>query len=77
MNRHNPGRHNRRSIRLPGYDYTQVGAYFVTVVTQNRLCLFGDIENGTMRLNEAGHMVRASGPRFLLITPASASTRSS
>jgi REP element-mobilizing transposase RayT len=57
MNRDKAGRHDRRSIRLPGYDYSQAGAYFVTVVAQNRLCLFGDIENGTMRLNEAGQMV--------------------
>ena len=59
MNRNNAGRHDRRSIRLPGYDYSQAGAYFVTVVTQTRLCLFGDIENGTLRLNEAGRMVQS------------------
>ena len=36
----------RRSIRLKGYDYTQTGAYFVTICTQNRKCLFGDIVDG-------------------------------
>ncbi len=36
--------HHRRSIRLPGYDYSQAGAYFVTIVTQDRACLFGDVE---------------------------------
>ena len=31
-----PEEHGRGSIRLPGYDYTQPGAYFVTICTQNR-----------------------------------------
>ncbi len=34
--------HHRRSIRLKGYDCSQVGAYFVTICTQNRECLFGE-----------------------------------
>ncbi len=50
-------RHHRRSIRLRGYDYAQCGAYFVTICTQGRLCLFGDIAGGLMRLNDAGRMV--------------------
>ena len=45
----------RRSIRLKGYDYTQAGAYFVTIVAHNRTCLFGDILGGDMRLSSAGH----------------------
>ncbi|MDR2173466.1 MAG: hypothetical protein LBE32_04600 [Burkholderiales bacterium] len=48
---------HRRSIRLQGYDYSQVGAYFVTICAQDRACLFGEIMDGDMRLNEAGHMV--------------------
>jgi REP element-mobilizing transposase RayT len=35
-------RGNRRSIRLPGYDYTQPGAYFVTICSQGGECLFDD-----------------------------------
>ncbi|MGI6638719.1 MAG: transposase [Desulfobulbus sp.] len=50
--------HHRRSIRLRGYDYSQAGAYFVTVCTRNRECLFGEIINGEMQLNDAGRMVR-------------------
>jgi len=50
--------HRRRSIRLAGYDYSRTGAYFVTVCTQNRACLFGDIAGGEMRLNVAGEIVR-------------------
>lgn len=50
---------NRRSIRLQGYDYSKAGAYLVTICTHNRECLFGDIVDGEMRLNEAGKMIRA------------------
>jgi REP element-mobilizing transposase RayT len=40
---------------LKGYDYSQTGAYFVTICTRNRACLFGDIADGKMVLNGAGH----------------------
>jgi len=52
-----PQRHRRRSIRLPGYDYSSAGAYFVTICTQNRKRLFGEIVDGEMRLNDAGKIV--------------------
>lgn len=39
----NPGIHHRRSIRLQGYDYSQTGAYFVTICVHDRECLFGEI----------------------------------
>ncbi|MCD6234217.1 MAG: hypothetical protein J7K63_04165 [Candidatus Marinimicrobia bacterium] len=44
--KNNPEYHHRRSIRLKGYDYSQAGAYFVTMCTQNRECLFGEIVDG-------------------------------
>lgn len=34
--KYDPQIHHRRSIRLPGYDYSQPGAYFVTICTYNR-----------------------------------------
>lgn len=40
---HTDNHRQRRSIRLPGYDYAQEGAYFITICTQNRTCLFGRI----------------------------------
>ncbi|MCC6627190.1 MAG: transposase [Chloroflexi bacterium] len=55
--RYDPDRHHRRSIRLKGYDYRQAGAYFVTIVTQDRACLFGEAIDGGMQLNDAGRMV--------------------
>jgi putative transposase len=56
--RYEPERHHRRSIRLKGYDYRQAGAYFITLVTQNRACLFGEVVDGEMRLNAYGEIVR-------------------
>jgi len=56
---YDPNRHHRRSIRLKGYDYSQAGAYFITLCTQDRACLFGKVVNGEMRLNDAGRMVLA------------------
>ena len=53
----NPDIHHRRSIRLPGYDYAQPGAYFVTICTQDRISFFGDVVEGVMHLNNAGRMV--------------------
>ncbi len=53
-----PERHHRRSIRLKGYDYAQAGAYFVTVCTQDRACIFGDVVDGVMYPNDAGRMVQ-------------------
>ncbi len=56
---HGQAKHHRRSIRLQGYDYSQPGSYFVTICTQNHECLFGDIVEGEMVLNDAGQMVQA------------------
>ncbi len=54
MNGYNPNIHHRKSIRLKGYDYSQVGLYFITICTQDRKCLFGKIENVEMVLIDAG-----------------------
>ena len=50
-------RHHRRSIRLPAHDYGQAGAYFMTICTQCRECLFGAVVARKMVLNEPGRMV--------------------
>jgi REP element-mobilizing transposase RayT len=54
---YNPKIHHRRSIRLKGYDYAQSGLYFVTICVQNRACLFGDIVDNEMIMNDAGKMI--------------------
>ncbi len=48
--------HHRRSIRLKGYDYSQSGAYFITICTYNRECLFGKIVDDKMILNQYGEI---------------------
>ncbi|HSL44950.1 MAG TPA: hypothetical protein VK897_16075 [Anaerolineales bacterium] len=56
--RFDPQKHHRRSICLKNYDYTSEGAYYVTIVTQGRVCLFGEIIDGEMHLNEYGQIVQ-------------------
>jgi len=53
-----PQKHHRRSIRLKGYDYSSEGAYYVTIMTQGRESLFGEIVDGEMRINEYGEIVQ-------------------
>ena len=48
----------RKSIRLPEYDYTEPGAYFITIVTHRRQRLFGEIVNGEMQMNEFGKIIQ-------------------
>ncbi|MFM7372811.1 MAG: hypothetical protein ACKO2Z_34520, partial [Sphaerospermopsis kisseleviana] len=55
---YNPEIHHRRSIRLKGYDYSQIGAYFVTICTHHRNCLFGEIVDGEMKLNTNGEVAK-------------------
>ncbi|HET8760925.1 MAG TPA: transposase [Nitrospiria bacterium] len=60
MTNHDFNRPYRRSVRLSGYDYSRAGAYFVTICTEDRACLFGDaVTDGDMRLNDSGRMVIA------------------
>ena len=50
----------RKQLRLPDFDYSMPGAYFVTICTQNKQCLFGAIKNGKMKLNPNGEIVQSS-----------------
>jgi len=52
--------HQRRSIRLCGYDYASHGAYFITICVQDRTCLFGDAIDGEVRFSDAGRMVHST-----------------
>lgn len=56
---YNPNIHHRRSIRLKGYDYSQAGLYFITICCDNKMCLFGNVVNGKMELNDAGKIADA------------------
>ena len=48
----------RRSLRLPAYDYSQAGAYFITVCTQGRVTHFGEVIGCDVQLNEMGKIVQ-------------------
>lgn len=54
--KYNPHLHNRRSVRLKNYDYSQEGAYFITICCKDRAHLFGQIINGEMLLNANGNI---------------------
>lgn len=56
--KYNPDRHHRQSIRLKGHDYSQTGVYFITICTQNMECLFGEVVDGKMVLNDGGRIVQ-------------------
>ena len=56
---YNPNIHHRHSIRLKDYDYSQAGAYFITICAWQRECLFGEIVDGKMVLNDVGQIVKS------------------
>lgn len=67
--RFDPESHRRRSIRLKGYDYSQLGPYFVTIVTRDSGCLFGEVVEGEMRMNDAGRRVHQVSDELAMFYP--------
>jgi len=51
-------RYRNESSRLPGWDYSREGIYFITICTANREYLFGMIHNKKMKLSEIGEIVK-------------------
>ena len=66
---YNPQIHNRRSMRLKGYDYSQPGLYFITICCQDKICRFGKIENDEMILNEFGKIAHDEWEKTPQIRP--------
>lgn len=60
---YNPDIHKRRSVRLKDYDYKSNGAYFITICTFKKDCLFGDIADGSVQLSEYGRIVEREWTR--------------
>jgi REP element-mobilizing transposase RayT len=61
---------NRKTTRLRDYDYRQFGAYYVTICSQNKKSIFGEVINGQMMSNEIGNIVVSCWqrlPRFFNI----------
>jgi len=52
-----PAEHHRRTIRIPGYDYSLPGGYYVTIVIHGREHLLGKIVDGNMKLDRFGRIV--------------------
>jgi len=66
----NPYRNRgRRSMRLKGFDYTSPGAYFITICTDDRVCLFGQVANCEMHLNKYGVLAADEWMRTQVIRP--------
>lgn len=51
---YNPEIHHRHSIRIPDYDYSQAGMYFITICTKDKEYIFGDVVNKKMVLSYKG-----------------------
>jgi REP element-mobilizing transposase RayT len=50
------GDKRRKSLRLRGYDYAKEGAYFVTLVTHKRQCIFGNVIEEDVELSKFGEI---------------------
>lgn len=59
-----PDKHHRRSIRLKDYDYSQPGAYFITVCTHQKKSLFAEIRDGEIYLSPAGRIATVQWRRL-------------
>jgi putative transposase len=64
-----PNIHHRHSIRLQDYDYSQAGAYFITICTHEHKCIFGNITGGVMRLSQLGQVVENEWQRTPKLRP--------
>jgi putative transposase len=60
----NNASHHRKSIRLRGYDYTQAGAYFITLVTYQRTCLFGEWVVEEIKPSKLGNLIVSEWKRL-------------
>ena len=61
--------HHRRSIRLPDYDYSQNGAYFITICAFQRQRIFGEIKNNEAILSPIGEIIREEWERTPILRP--------
>ena len=54
---YNPKEHHRRTIRIQGFDYSSGYAYYITLCTQDKACILGRVDQGTICLSECGKIV--------------------
>ncbi len=67
--RYDPNRHRRRSVRLPGFDYPQTAAYFITLCAHLQECLFGAVVDEQVLLTEFGQVVEEEWRRTAVLRP--------
>lgn len=63
------GYRRRNSLRYPGYDYSQTGAYFVTICAQGGQAVFGQVSGGAMQLNDLGVLAQDGWERLATRNP--------
>ncbi|MBI4977152.1 MAG: hypothetical protein HZC28_06690 [Spirochaetes bacterium] len=63
------GKYRNGSARLAGYDYSQPGAYFVTICTGQRMPYFGEIVDGKMIPSDIGSVTRDEWHKTPAIRP--------
>ena len=51
--------HQRKYMRLRGWDYSSPGCYFVTICVKNKECFLSDVVNGKIVPNEFGKIVES------------------
>jgi putative transposase len=56
--KYDPDKHHRRSVRLKEYDYSQAGAYFITICAYNRECILGDVVDRGVSLSAVGKIAK-------------------
>jgi putative transposase len=65
----NPNKQQHRSVRLKDYDYSQAGAYFITICTDKKECVLGNVIDGEMVLNDYGRVIEREWLRIPDIRP--------
>jgi len=64
-----PAIHNRRSIRLSGFDYSRPGHYFVTFAVREMECIFGEVAGGKVVLSDFGKIADEEWQRTFELRP--------
>jgi REP element-mobilizing transposase RayT len=68
--KHDIHTHRRKSIRLKEYDYSLPGEYFITICTHGKQCIFGEVVDEKMHLNEVGKIAKEEWLKTPDIRPA-------
>lgn len=63
------GKYRIKSARLKGFDYSSPGSYFVTICARWKICWFGDVTSGQMKLSGIGKIVADEWQKTSLIRP--------